>query len=522
MFSSVFSAQTTGIDAKIVTVEVDVSKGLHRFSLVGLAGKAVEESRDRVNAAIKNSGLTAPKQKNHKTTVALAPADLKKVGPVFDVAIAVGYLKATKQIRFSSESKLFLGELSLDGGLRRIKGVLPLVKKAREEGFTEVFLPRENTKEAALIDGIVVYGAGNLSEILEHINEKKTDQEGNERIPTSITPSPKTKVLQAGKNRRNTTDFSDIRGQDNAKRALEIAAAGRHNVALYGPPGTGKTMLARAFTGILPDLTPREALEITGIHSVAGTLEGDLMTEVPFRAPHHTASFVSLVGGGNVLKPGEITLAHRGVLFLDEFPEFERRASEALRQPLEDRKVSITRASGHATYPANFIFIAAMNPCPCGNFGTDGKACICSPAALSNYQRKMSGPIMDRIDIWVEVGKVDPQYFKAKPSEKRDESGHVRKKVQQARGAQTKRFKHLKREYANSEMTSRQAETIAGLSEEARAILGKSARTMDISARAYYRIIKTARTIADLEENDTIESRHILEALQYRPRKIFE
>ena len=502
-FAKIYSVQNVLLDAKIISIEVDLSKGLYAFNIVGLPDKAVEESKDRVGAAIKNSGYKSPKKKNQKIVVSLAPADLKKEGPNFDLGIAMAYLLASKDIKFKPEKKIFLGELSLDGKLQKIKGVLPLVKHVKEKGFEEIYLPHQNAKEGALIDGVKVYGANNLKEIVEHLENKKL---------LKATPRTEVKYLISDYD----YDFSDIKGQEGAKRGIEIAAAGGHNIAMYGPAGTGKTMLARAFGTILPQFDFEEVLEVTAIHSVSGELGENLITNPPFRSPHHTSSYVSLVGGGTFPKPGEVTLAHRGVLFLDEFPEFERRVVESLRQPLEDRVVSISRAKGSATFPANFILIAAMNPCPCGNFGTK-KICNCSPISIDRYKKKLSGPIMDRIDLWVEVA--DVQHDKLTEKGSGGESKEIRKRVIDAREKQKNRFNKLKIK-TNSEMGAKEITNIIQLSSEVKNILNESARKLDLSARSYHKIIKLAQTIADLENSAKIEGGHILEALQYRP-KIF-
>jgi magnesium chelatase family protein len=499
--------------AHIISVEVDVSNGLHAFSIVGLPDKAVEESRDRVSAAIKNSNFESPKSRNQKIVISLAPADIKKEGPSFDVAIALAYLLSQDDIRFKPEKKLFLGELSLDGDVRRIAGVLPLVIKAQHMGFTEVYVPTENTTEAALVRGISIFGVRTLKELIEHLNEKKNPEEPD-RVPQKITLTPETEYTPTVA--QHSIDFSDVRGQTTAKRALEIAAAGGHNIALWGPPGTGKTLLAKALVGILPPLSFDEMLEVTGIHSVAGLLKEHTVTSPPFRSPHHTSSYVSLVGGGAFPKPGEITLAHRGVLFLDEFPEFDRRVIESLRQPLEDRVVSVARVRGSAQFPADTLLVAALNPCPCGKWGS-GRACTCPPHTLLHYQRKISGPVMDRIDLWVEVAPVEhADLSRGGDGEK---SADVRERILSARAHQTKRFKNTPRR-KNSDMNVRDLDTFTPLTKEVRDILNMSAKKLDLSARAYHRVIKIARTIADLEGTEHIEKHHILEALQYRP-KIF-
>ena len=515
-FAKTRSAQTIGLGAKIIDVEVDLSKGLHTFTIVGLPDKGVEESRDRVSASIKNSGFVSPKSLNQKVVVSLAPADIKKEGPIFDVAISLAYLLASEEIKFDANKILFLGELSLDGNLRRINGVLPIVAEAKARGFTEVFLPKDNAKEAALVSDIKILGANNLKEIIDHLNTK-TKQTKDKIIPKKIEQQPLTEIIL--ENDELHTDFSEIKGQETAKRGLEIAAAGGHNIAMYGPPGTGKTMLAKAFAHILPSLSFDEILEITSIHSVAGVLKKDIITKAPVRAPHHTASYVSIVGGGTIPKPGEITLAHRGVLFLDEFPEFDRKVIETLREPLEESEISISRSRGTVTFPANFILIAAMNPCPCGNFGSKTKECICKPTDLLRYQRKISGPIIDRIDMWVEVSQINYEKLSEKDSDKK-ETAEIKERVIKAREVQKKRFTEAKRKIkTNSEMEAKDINKIADLEKDAKEILNTSAKKLDLSARAYHRIIKLARTIADLEGSKTIKSAHILEALQYRPKR---
>lgn len=509
-FAKVQSAQVTLLDASIIDVEVDLSGGLHAFSIVGLPDKAVEEAKDRVSSAIKNSGFKSPKARNQKVVVSLAPADVRKEGTAFDLAIALGYLLATKDIRFKPEGKIFLGELALDGRTRPITGILPLVQKARTAGFNEVYVPIENAREAALIDGIDVYPVKSLAEAIAHLN-LKTEK------TAPIRAQPKTEITVTA--RESSVDLSDIKGQESAKRGLEIAAAGAHNLAMYGPPGTGKTMLARAFAALLPPLSLDEILEVTAIHSVAGALKEDLITSAPFRSPHHTASHISIAGGGSFPKPGEITLAHRGVLFLDEFPEFEHRVIEALRQPLEDRTISITRVKGSASYPAQFILIAAMNPCPCGNYGSR-RECVCTPQQLIKYRRKISGPIIDRIDMWVEVSNVE---YKTLAGEGRRgaTSVAVREKIARAREIQKKRFTQANLPHkTNSELSARDIDKHLKLPADLREILNQSATKLNLSGRAYHRVLKLARTIADLEGSENIKQSHLMEALSYRPKQV--
>ncbi len=528
-FAKVYSAQVNLLSGQIVTIEVDLSRGLHAFSVVGLPDKAVDESKDRVSSAIKNSGFQSPKAKNQKIIVSLSPADLKKEGPFFDLAIALSYMLAAGDLKFDPEKKIFLGELGLDGTIRRIRGALPLVQEAKRMGYQEIYLPKENAIEAALVEGVTIFGVSNLKEVVEHLSPSnlnnissgprkgvsQTTQKSSETTRAGIQAQPKTEIIY--NTERKGADFSDIKGQEGAKRGLEIAAAGGHNIAMYGPPGTGKTMLARAFSGLLPDLGLEEVLEITGIHSVAGATRGELVSAPPFRAPHHTSSYVSLIGGGTYPKPGEVTLAHRGVLFLDEFPEFEKRVIESLRQPLEDNIVCISRAKGSAIFPSNFILVAAMNPCPCGNAGSKQKACICKPSDLDRYKRKLSGPIMDRIDLWVSVGNVD--YKKLGMEGDGEMSEKIRDRVAAARQIQKDRFKKFDRNIkTNSEMNVKDLSGMVPLTEDVRNLLDDSAERLALSARAYHRVIKIARTIADLENSDEININHILEAIQYRPK----
>lgn len=505
-FAKVHGAQTTFLKSNIVDIEVDISKGLHSFSIVGLPDRATEEAADRVSAAIKNSGFIAPKSQNKKIIVSLAPADIRKEGTHYDLAIALAYLLAEKLVSFDPQDKIFLGELSLNGLVRPIHGVLPLTLEAKLKGFKTLFVPKENAEEAALVDGIEIYGVTSLKELIEHLDQKHIH---------TIPIQGKTTISTASD---FENDFSEVVGQEASKRALEIAAAGGHNIAMYGPPGTGKTMLAKAFNSILPSLSFDEILEVTSIYSIAGILNKKLITTPPFRAPHHTSSHIALVGGGTIPKPGEITLAHKGVLFLDEFPEFDKKVLESLRQPLEEKIVQISRARGSGIFPAHFLLVAAMNPCPCGNFGIENKHCVCSAYTVTKYQKKISGPIMDRIDIWTEVSKINHKELGIQ-NHKTESSSDIKIRIKKVREIQEERFRTqgipIK---INSEMRPKHILEVAHLNLDARNILNIAAEKLNISARAYHKLIKVSRTIADLDASIEIQKEHILEAIQYRPK----
>lgn len=481
-----------------VTIETDISRGLHAFSVVGLAGKAVDEAKDRVGSAIKHSGYTSPKSKNQKVVVSLAPADLKKEGTLFDLPMAICYLIAAGEVSVTDHARAYVGELGLDGTLRPVKGILNCVLAAKRAGIKEVIVPLQNSEEAGLIEGIEIYGATTLSSVIDHVS---TDSE------TVLPKQSKTVISDSWQN--EGTKLEDIKGQESAKRGLIIAAAGRHNVLLVGPPGTGKTMLARALRGLLPPLSRDAALEVTAIHSLSGT-DHIISTQPPFRSPHHTASHTSLVGGGTNPRPGEVTLAHQGVLFMDEFPEFERRSLDALRQPLEDRVVTISRVQGTAEFPADFILIAALNPYR----GTEDGTTDYVTAMNETYRGKVSGPILDRIDLWIEVPHVPYDILTALPS-KCDETQVAREQIKKARKTQTHRYQKTA-EYTNANLTPPEIETHISLSDDVKQLLKQSSERLNLSPRSYHRLIKVARTIADLDNKETVETGHVLEALQYR------
>ena len=499
MYAKVKSLGVFGLDAFSVTVECDISSGLPRFDLVGLPDAVVKESRERVRASVKNCHLDFPVS---RITVNIAPADIKKEGSVYDLPVFIAILKASGQLNGDTDAYAFVGELSLDGEVRGVNGILPMLIKARDSGVKAVFIPNENELEGSVLDGIEVLPVKNIFEVMKHIS-------GVEKI----APCYNTEFKQ--RKTEYTIDFSDVKGQQEAKRALEISAAGGHNCLMIGPPGAGKSMLAKRLPTILPDMSFEEKLETTKIYSIAGRIPKGtaLIGERPFRSPHYTVSAQALTGGGAVIKPGEISLAHNGVLFMDEFPEFDRRAKESLRQPIEDGIVNIARASGSVTYPSNIVLICAMNPCPCGFFGHPTKECKCTPAAKKRYLDKISGPVLDRIDIHIEVAPVD--YEQLSDNSKGEGSAAIKARVDMARDIQRKRFKGTGIT-CNANMTPKMTKDFCVLSDDANELLKISFERLGLSARAYDKILRIARTIADLDGSENIEINHIAEALQYR------
>lgn len=506
MLAKVLTCAIVGLEGMIVEVEVDITNGLPSFTLVGLPDQAIAEAKERVRTALYNSGCMLPRK---RITINLAPADVKKEGPSYDLPLAVGILIASEQVAFDPVRTVFLGELSLDGSLRPTTGILPMVALARSQGIATAYVPAANAREAGLVEGMCIIPVASLLDLIRHMTGE---------LPLKpYVPDPAGRLAAYAPT--YPTDMSDIKGQEHVKRALEVAACGMHNVIMSGPPGTGKTLLARTAPSIMPPMTQQESLEVTKIYSVKGQLPADmpLVVQRPFRAPHHTISHAGLVGGGRIPQPGEISLAHRGILFLDELPEFDQDVLEVMRQPLEDGTVTISRARGTLSYPAKFQLIAAMNPCPCGYFGDNLRACTCSPSTITRYQKKISGPLLDRIDIHIEVPRVE--YEKLASTRTAESSATIRERVIAGRERQQHRFKNKPHLTCNADMGPAEVREYCQLDQAGNSLMRAAMNQLGLTARGFTRVLKLARTIADLAGSDHISAVHLAEAIQYRPRR---